>query len=29
LSQFKRKGYVSTEGRKVILADREGLRSLT
>jgi CRP/FNR family cyclic AMP-dependent transcriptional regulator len=29
LSQFKRKGYVHTEGRKVILADREGLRSLT
>ena len=29
LSQFKRKGYIHTEGRKVILADREGLRSLT
>jgi CRP/FNR family cyclic AMP-dependent transcriptional regulator len=29
LSQFKRKGYIYTEGRKVILADREGLRSLT
>jgi CRP/FNR family transcriptional regulator, cyclic AMP receptor protein len=29
LSQFKRKGYIQTEGRKVILADREGLRSLT
>jgi CRP/FNR family transcriptional regulator, cyclic AMP receptor protein len=29
LSQFKRKGYVHTEGRKVILADREGLRSMT
>jgi CRP-like cAMP-binding protein len=28
LSQFKRKGYIHTEGRKVILADREGLRSL-
>jgi CRP-like cAMP-binding protein len=29
LSQFKRKGFIYTEGRKVILADREGLRSLT
>ena len=29
LSQFMRKGYIHTEGRKVILADREGLRSLT
>src|ERR1039457_1984172 len=29
LSQFKRKGYIHTEGRKVILADRESLRSLT
>jgi CRP/FNR family transcriptional regulator, cyclic AMP receptor protein len=29
LSQFKRKGFVQTEGRKVILADREGLRTLT
>ena len=29
LSQFKRKGYIQTEGRKVILADREGLRSFT
>jgi CRP-like cAMP-binding protein len=28
LSQFKRKGLIQTEGRKVILADREGLRSL-
>jgi CRP-like cAMP-binding protein len=28
LSQFKRKGYIFTEGRKVILADREALRSL-
>ncbi|MGD0836999.1 MAG: Crp/Fnr family transcriptional regulator [Polyangia bacterium] len=28
LSQFKRKGYVSTEGRRVILSDREGLRAL-
>jgi CRP/FNR family cyclic AMP-dependent transcriptional regulator len=28
LSQFKRKGYILTEGRKVILADREALRSL-
>lgn len=29
LSQFKRKGLILTEGRKVILTDREGLRSLT
>jgi CRP/FNR family transcriptional regulator, cyclic AMP receptor protein len=29
LSQFKRKGFIHTEGRKVILADREALRSLT
>jgi CRP/FNR family cyclic AMP-dependent transcriptional regulator len=28
LSQFKRKGYITTEGRKVILADTEGLRAL-
>jgi hypothetical protein len=28
LSQFKRKGLIQTEGRKVILADREGLRAL-
>lgn len=28
LSQFKRKGFIETEGRKVILADREGLRAL-
>jgi CRP/FNR family cyclic AMP-dependent transcriptional regulator len=28
LSQFKRKGYIATEGRKVILADSEGLRAL-
>ncbi len=28
LSQFKRKGLIETEGRKVILADREGLRTL-
>ena len=28
LSQFKRKGFIETEGRKVILADREGLRSM-
>lgn len=28
LSQFKRKGFIHTEGRKVILADREALRSL-
>lgn len=28
LSQFKRKGLIQTEGRKVILADREGLKAL-
>ena len=28
LSQFKRKGYIETEGRRVILADREGLRAI-
>ena len=28
LSQFKRKGFIATEGRKVILANREGLRAL-
>lgn len=28
LSQFKRKGFIHTEGRKVILADREGLRAM-
>jgi CRP/FNR family cyclic AMP-dependent transcriptional regulator len=28
LSQFKRKGLIQSEGRKVILADREGLRAL-
>jgi CRP/FNR family cyclic AMP-dependent transcriptional regulator len=28
LSQFKRKGLIQTEGRKVILVDREALRSL-
>jgi CRP/FNR family cyclic AMP-dependent transcriptional regulator len=28
LSQFKRKGFIATEGRKVILADSEGLRAL-
>jgi CRP/FNR family cyclic AMP-dependent transcriptional regulator len=28
LSQFKRKGLIQTEGRKVILADLEGLRAL-
>lgn len=28
LSQFKRKGLIQSEGRKVILVDREGLRSL-
>ena len=27
LSQFKRKGLIQTEGRKVILADPEGLRA--
>jgi CRP/FNR family transcriptional regulator, cyclic AMP receptor protein len=28
LSQFKRRGFIATEGRKVILANREGLRAL-
>ena len=28
LSQFKRRGFIQTEGRKVILADRDGLRAL-
>lgn len=28
LSQFKRSGLIQTDGRKVILADREGLRAL-
>jgi CRP/FNR family transcriptional regulator, cyclic AMP receptor protein len=28
LSQFKRRGFIHTEGRKVILADRDGLRAL-
>ena len=28
LSQFKRKGLIQTDGRKVILADAEGLRAL-
>ena len=28
LSQFKRKGFIATDGRKVILADSEGLRAL-
>jgi CRP/FNR family transcriptional regulator, cyclic AMP receptor protein len=28
LSQFKRKKLITTEGRKIILADREGLRAL-
>jgi CRP/FNR family transcriptional regulator, cyclic AMP receptor protein len=28
LAQFKRKGFISTDGRKVIIADREGLRAL-
>ena len=28
LSQFRRKGYIETDGRKVIIADREGLRAL-
>jgi CRP/FNR family cyclic AMP-dependent transcriptional regulator len=28
LSQFKRKGLIQNEGRKVILADREGLKAL-
>jgi CRP-like cAMP-binding protein len=29
LSQFKRKGLIQTEGRKIVLLDRETLRSLT
>ena len=28
LSQFKRSGLIATEGRRVILSDREGLRAL-
>lgn len=28
LSQFKRKGLIQTEGRKVIISDREGLKAL-
>jgi CRP-like cAMP-binding protein len=28
LSQFKRRGLINTDGRKVILADRDGLRAL-
>jgi len=28
LSQFKRRGLIQTEGRRVILADREGLKAL-
>ena len=28
LAQFKKKGLIQTEGRKVIIADREGLRAL-
>lgn len=28
LAQFKRRGLISTDGRKVILSDREGLRAL-
>jgi CRP-like cAMP-binding protein len=28
LAQFKRKGLIATDGRKVIIADREGLRAL-
>ena len=28
LSQFKRSKYIATEGRKIILTDREGLRSM-
>lgn len=28
LAQFKRKGLIATDGRKVILSDREGLRAL-
>jgi CRP/FNR family cyclic AMP-dependent transcriptional regulator len=29
LSQFKRKGLIRTDGRKVIIADREGLKALS
>ena len=28
LAQFKKRGLIQTDGRKVILADREGLRSM-
>ncbi len=28
VSQFRRKGYIQTDGRKLIVTDREGLRSL-
>ena len=28
LSQFKRKKLIATDGRKIILTDREGLRAL-
>jgi CRP-like cAMP-binding protein len=28
LAQFKKKGLIATDGRKVIIADREGLRAL-
>ncbi len=28
LSQFKRRGFINTDGRKVILSDRDGLRAL-
>ena len=28
LSQFKRKGLIQNEGRRVILSDREGLKAL-
>jgi CRP/FNR family transcriptional regulator, cyclic AMP receptor protein len=28
LSQFKKKGLIQSEGRRVILADREGLKAL-
>jgi hypothetical protein len=29
LSQFKKRGLIHIDGRKVILADREGLRALS
>ena len=29
LSQFRRKGLIQTEGRKVIIADKEGLKALS